>query len=184
MVSEAPMYMSPEQTRGRDVDKQTEHLGFRLASCSRCSPRERPFGGAATDTFSRILEHEPRLVPVASGSAPAAARKLLKRCLEKDLSRRVRDIGDARLELEDVQSLSGVLRRTSPGDERLQSRAWQGGTSLQSSLRRLVGAMAVTWLLQTRQPSPPNPLRKRSVQPCDKDSTAPTQRHDFAKNGR
>ena len=117
------MYMSPEQTRGRDVDKRTDIWAFGCVLFEMLS-RERPFeGDTATDTFSRILEHEPdwSLLPPAT---PAAARKLLKRCLEKDLSRRLRDIGDARLELEDVQSLSPASSGASPGDERLQSRAW------------------------------------------------------------
>ena len=100
-----PMYMSPEQTRGRGVDKRTDIWAFGCVLFEMLS-RQRPFESeTATDTFARILEHEPdwSLLPPTT---PAAARKLLKRCLEKDLSRRLRDIGDARLELEDAQSLS------------------------------------------------------------------------------
>ena len=106
-----PAYMSPEQTRGQGVDKRTDIWAFGCVLFEMLSGR-RPFeGNTATDTFARILEHEPdwSVLPAAT---PDAARKLLKRCLEKDLSRRLRDIGDARLELEDVHSLgSGFVRR-------------------------------------------------------------------------
>jgi serine/threonine-protein kinase len=87
-----PMYMSPEQTRGRGVDKRTDIWAFGCVLFEMLS-RKRPFeGDTATDTFARILEHEPdwSLLPPTT---PPAARKLLKRCLEKDLSRRLRDIG-------------------------------------------------------------------------------------------
>jgi serine/threonine protein kinase len=153
-----PMYMSPEQTRGRGVDKRTDIWAFGCVLFEMLS-RQRPFESeTATDTFARILEHEPdwSLLPPTT---PAGARKLLKRCLEKDLSRRLRDIGDARLELEDAQSLSpGSLG--SAGDDQLQSRAWHRWRTLAAVASAFIvgAAIAVVWLLQTRQSSLPNPL--------------------------
>ena len=76
--------MSPEQTRGRGVDKRTDIWAFGCVLFEMLSG-QRPFESeTATDTFARILEHEPdwSLLPPTT---PAAARKLLKRCLEKDL---------------------------------------------------------------------------------------------------
>jgi hypothetical protein len=152
------MYMSPEQTRGRGVDKRTDVWAFGCVLFEMLS-RQRPFESeTATDTFARILEHEPdwSLLPPTT---PAAARKLLKRCLEKDLSRRLRDIGDARLSSEDAQSLSPGSSG-SAGDDQLQSRAWHRWRTLAAvGSAFIVGAAtAVVWLLQTRQSSPPNPL--------------------------
>jgi eukaryotic-like serine/threonine-protein kinase len=103
-----PAYMSPEQTRGQGVDKRTDIWAFGCVLFEMLCGR-RPFEGTtATDTFARILEHDPdwSLLPAVT---PESVRKLLKRCLEKDLSRRLRDIGDARLELEDAQA-AGPLR--------------------------------------------------------------------------
>ena len=154
-----PMYMSPEQTRGRGVDKRTDIWAFGCVLFEMLS-RQRPFESeTATDTFARILEHEPdwSLLPPTT---PAAARKLLKRCLEKDLSRRLRDIGDARLELEDAQSaLPGVVRtrQVTIGCSPAPGSRWRTPAAVASAF--IVGAaIAVVWLLQTRQSSPPNPL--------------------------
>jgi eukaryotic-like serine/threonine-protein kinase len=94
-------YMSPEQARGKAVDKRTDIWAFgcvlyeMLAGCRAFS------GDTATDAIAAILEREPRWnrLPAAT---PTAVRHLLRRCLEKDPKRRLRDIGDARIELEET----------------------------------------------------------------------------------
>src|SRR5262245_28143401 len=93
-------YMSPEQARGKAVDKRTDIWAFgcvlyeALTGC-------RAFAAETTsDTIAKILEHEPDWNRLPEG-IPAALRLLLRRCLEKDSARRLRDIGDARIELED-----------------------------------------------------------------------------------
>jgi serine/threonine protein kinase/Tol biopolymer transport system component len=150
-----PAYMSPEQTRGQAVDKRTDLWAFGCVVFEMLSGR-RPFDGkTATDTFARILEHEPDWSVLPAGT-PDAARKLLKRCLEKDVSRRLRDIGDARLELEDVHSLV-----TSPATvAEARSRSRFGWRTLAAVAAAFVGgvAMAGAWLLQTQKPTLPNPL--------------------------
>ena len=151
-----PAYMSPEQARGREVDKRTDIWSFGCVLFEMLSGR-RPFaGGTPTDTFARILEHEPdwSALPAAT---PEAARKLLKRCLEKDLARRLRDIGDARLELEDAQSpapSSPSLARHG----RAQARGrWRTAVIIAAAL--VVGAAgAAVGLLQARRPAGQNPL--------------------------
>ena len=67
----------------------------------RCSPVARLFlGPTVTDTLAAILEREPKwdTLPAAT---PPVIRRLLQRCLEKDPTRRLRDIADARMEIED-----------------------------------------------------------------------------------
>ena len=152
-----PAYMSPEQTRGREVDKRTDIWSFGCVLFEMLSGR-RPFeAGTPTDTFARILEHEPdwSVLPAAT---PDAARKLLKRCLEKDLSRRLRDIGDARLELEDAQS-PAAARAGSPGAEGRVHARGRRRTAMMVAAAFVVGAVAgAVGLLQTRRPALPNPL--------------------------
>ena len=96
-----PGYMSPEQARGLRVDKRTDIWAFGCVLFEMLTGR-RPFEGATpTDTLARILEREPNW-SLLNPATPDAVRKLLRRCLEKDLSRRMRDIGDARLELDEA----------------------------------------------------------------------------------
>ena len=100
-------YMSPEQARGRSVDKRTDIWAFGCVLFEMLTGRN-PFGGdTVSDTIAGILEREPdwRLLPEAT---PATIRRLLQRCLEKDLKRRLHDIADARLEIDDASSASGT----------------------------------------------------------------------------
>ena len=67
-------------------------------------------GDTLSDTIASILQGEPdwRALPETT---PAGIRRLLRRCLEKDPARRLRDIGDARIEIEDVLAVRLPLRR-------------------------------------------------------------------------
>ena len=103
-------YMSPEQARGKPVDKGTDIWAFGCVLYEMLSGR-RPFAGETTsDTIAAILEREPELAGLPDGT-PATLRTLVRRCLEKDPKRRLHDIGDARLELEELSAGSAPLRQ-------------------------------------------------------------------------
>jgi TolB-like protein/Tfp pilus assembly protein PilF len=113
----------------------------------------RPFAGETTsDTIAAILEREPELAGLPDGT-PATLRTLVRRCLEKDPKRRLHDIGDARLELEE---LSAGVRSSSAGAIEAE-RDRIGGTEARRStdeVRPEDGAPArrtkrrrVTWVL-------------------------------------
>ena len=92
-------YMSPEQARGRVVDRRADiwSLGCVLYECL---TGKRAFDGeTASDVMAKVLEREPdwKALPART---PPRVRDLLERCLEKDPKRRLKDSGDARLELE------------------------------------------------------------------------------------
>jgi Tol biopolymer transport system component len=93
-------YMSPEQARGHLVDRRTDIWAFGCVLYEMLTGRT-PFGRATlSDTIAAILEREPdwSLLPAVT---PAAASRLLHRCLDKDARRRQRDIGDALHEIDD-----------------------------------------------------------------------------------
>ncbi|MHC4427278.1 MAG: protein kinase domain-containing protein [Planctomycetota bacterium] len=94
-----PGYMSPEQVRGMSVDKRTDNFAFGCVLYE-CLAGRRAFGGqTTTDSTAAILEREPdwSALPAAT---PPTIQLLLRRCLQKDRRRRLRDIGDARIELD------------------------------------------------------------------------------------
>jgi len=94
-------YMSPEQTRGLPVTRQADVWAFGAVLYEMLSGRPAFSGETAADIFVSILERTPDwdALPPAT---PAAIRALLRRALEKDVRRRLRDIGDARIEIEEV----------------------------------------------------------------------------------
>lgn len=96
-----PAYMSPEQARGVRTDKRTDIWAFGCVLYELLTG-QRPFGGDRTsDVVARILEREPAFDALPSDT-PAPIRRLLRRCLQKEPQDRLRDIGDARLELSDA----------------------------------------------------------------------------------
>ena len=96
-------YLSPEQARGKIVDRRTDIWSFGCLLWE-CLTGKLAFDGeTVSDTIAKILEREVdwSALPPAT---PAALRALLARCLEKDPKRRLRDIGDARLALEELKA--------------------------------------------------------------------------------
>ena len=89
-------YMSPEQARGKPVDKRADIWAFGCVLYE-CLSGKPPFAGeTVTDTLAAVIKAEPewRAIPDAVGPR---VRELLRRCLQKDPSLRLRDIGDSRI---------------------------------------------------------------------------------------
>jgi len=87
-------YMSPEQARGQSVDKRADIWAFGCVLFEMLT-HARPFPGKTTsDSIAAILEREPDWSALPRDLAPNL-RRLLERCLQKDLRQRLRDIGDA-----------------------------------------------------------------------------------------
>ena len=97
--------MSPEQSRGHSVDKRGDIWAFGCVLYEMLSGRVAFAGETASDIVVKILEHEPdwSLLPEAT---PPVIRRLLLRCLTKDPKQRLRDIGDARIDLDAVDEAS------------------------------------------------------------------------------
>jgi eukaryotic-like serine/threonine-protein kinase len=94
-------YMAPEQARGKTVDKRADIWSFGCVLYELLTGR-RAFGGADIgETLAFVITKEPEwsALPV---DVPAAIRRLLRRCLEKDRNRRFADIADVRLDIEDA----------------------------------------------------------------------------------
>jgi TolB-like protein/Tfp pilus assembly protein PilF len=110
MILGTASYMSPEQARGQAVDKRTDIWAFGCVLYEMLTAR-RAFGGATlSDVMARVLEREPDWSILPEGLA-SPVRRLLERCLDKDPRRRLRDIGEARVEIDRVSAARPSLRR-------------------------------------------------------------------------
>jgi serine/threonine protein kinase len=96
-----PAYMSPEQARGQAVDKRTDIWAFGCLLYELLTARRAFRGETLTNTIAAILEREPDWQDLPR-STPTQIRDLLRRCLQKDRQRRMRDIGDVRVEIEEA----------------------------------------------------------------------------------
>jgi Tol biopolymer transport system component len=107
-------YMSPEQARGEPVDGRTDIWAFGCVVYELITGRRAFVGRSATDVLAAVIRAEPdwRALP---DDTPDAVRRLLDRCLRKDVQRRLRSIADARLELDDARlpapQATGNVRR-------------------------------------------------------------------------
>jgi serine/threonine-protein kinase len=116
-------YMSPEQARGKAVDRRTDIWAFGVVLYELLTGQALfASGGTLSDTIAAVMTREPDW-SVLPKDTPPHVRRLLRRCLCKDAKNRLRDIGDARLALEEGgdATLEGVpqtppnrLRRALP----------------------------------------------------------------------
>ena len=155
-------YMSPEQARGKPVDKRTDIWAFGCVLYEMLTARPAFRGETSSDTIAAILEHEPDW-SAPTAPTPPSIQRLLRHCLEKDPKRRLRDIGDARPDIEEAFSSqvapggAAALERPSPARLTAAARprrlAWGAAAA-----GLLVIASAVAWQLQRSEYFWRNPL--------------------------
>jgi len=112
-------YMSPEQTRGTAVDKRTDIWSYGVVLFEMLSGKHLFDEETVSDTLAAVLRADIDWTTLPA-ETPPNVRKLLRVCLERDRKQRLRDIGDARIQLEDKAtspaiSLPVVVRRNSWG---------------------------------------------------------------------
>ncbi|MCL4819664.1 MAG: protein kinase [Vicinamibacteria bacterium] len=91
-------YMSPEQARGKAVDKRADIWAFGVVLYEMLTGRRLFAGETVSDVVANVLKGDVDLAALPA-SAPARLRGLIERCLERDPKLRLRDVGEARLEL-------------------------------------------------------------------------------------
>jgi hypothetical protein len=134
------VYISPEQARGKPVDKRSDIWAFGCVLYEMLTGRRVFEGEDVTEVLARLLEHQPDLAQLPSHTPPPV-RRLIQRCLEKDPKRRLRDIGDARLELE-----SAAVDQTAHADPVVKTNAFvvpRWGAWLTAAILVALGVAAV-----------------------------------------
>jgi Tol biopolymer transport system component len=134
-------YMGPEQARGQAVDERTDIWAFGCVLFEMLTGSRAFLRATVTDTLAAIVGAEPDWTKLPR-ETPAAVQRLLRRCLQKDLRRRLHDIADARIELEEVIAAPEEAAVAQP------SRRWSRGPLLAGLLA--IAAIALLWAARDR----------------------------------
>jgi eukaryotic-like serine/threonine-protein kinase len=145
LLGTAP-YMSPEQARGQPVDKRTDIWAFGCVLYEMLTGRAAFSGATTSDTIASVLQRDPDWAQLPA-STPDQLRRLVHRCLQKDPQLRLRDIGDARFDLDEPSAAEGV-RNNRAVAERARSTWLVLGTLL------VVAAVAAMLAWQLKPPAP------------------------------
>ncbi len=165
-------YMSPEQARGKAVDRRTDIWAFGCVLYEMLSGRRAFEGETVSDVLAAVLTRDAdwRALPA---STPRRIRDLLRRCLQKDPDRRLHDVADARLEIDEAAA-------EPPGDAGADApvaapaRGKRLGILAATALASAVIAAVATWGLARR----PGALRPLAVEGLSR-ITPPTGRAEW-----
>jgi Tol biopolymer transport system component len=119
-------YMSPEQARGRTVDRRTDVWAFGCVLYEMLAGRSAFGGETVAETLAAVLRGEPDWSALPAGTAPGVV-SVLRRCLEKDPRRRLHDVSDARLLLDEARAETpahGNARTATPRPLWREALAW------------------------------------------------------------
>jgi Tol biopolymer transport system component len=144
MILGTPGYMAPEQARGLPVDKRVDIWAFGVVLYEMLTGATLFRGDTMTDVMAAVVREEPNLTRV-----PASVRAVLRKCLEKDPKRRLRDIADAMLLLEAPPEPAAASGRVS----RSHWLAWGVAAAL------LVGFVTVLAVRLRESPPQSSPVR-------------------------
>ena len=128
-------YMSPEQARGLKVDKRADVWAFGCVLYEMVTKRVAFEGETVSDTIAAILGQDVDWNALPS-SAPQSVRRLLHRCLAKDVTRRLRDIGDAKLDLAEASE-------PVPSEANRRRSSWVGRVGWIPAFGAVLGALAI-----------------------------------------
>jgi Tol biopolymer transport system component len=145
MILGTAAYMSPEQARGKAVDKRADIWAFGVVLYEMLTGRMAFAGETVSDTLAAVLRADVDWKRLPAG-VPPKVRLLLQRCLERDLKKRLRDIGDAWMELDapEEPSVAPVAR----------TRKWWLFCAAALAIGAIAGAGWVLW----RTPPAPRPV--------------------------
>ena len=141
-------YMSPEQARGRTIDKRVDIWAFGCVLFEMLTAHRAFPGEDMTDTIVAVVTAEPDWNALPA-STPARVRELLARCLAKDPKQRLHDIADARLEIDQAMRPGGTSTSTAaihatPVAPHARSRAWRAVPWALAAIATLVAAVAIS----------------------------------------
>jgi Tol biopolymer transport system component len=142
-------YMSPEQARGKPADKRSDIWAFGCVLWEMLTGKRLFHGETVSDTLAAVLRADIEWEALPAGTPPAI-RRLLERCLERDPKRRLRDVGEARITMEEAPaSLIGIRAETTVGV--VSGRAGRGRMMAWALAGAALGAGLVVGVAAMRQ---------------------------------
>ena len=149
-------YMSPEQARGKPVDKRSDIFSFGCVLYEMLAGAQAFAGETVTDSLGAVLHREPNWALLPTGTPPRV-RELLSHCLAKDRRSRLRDVGDARLEIE--RAVAGHEWTSAVAPAPAGKRPWLAPLATACAVAVLAGGAG--WLLGARSRAPRRARRRR-----------------------
>ena len=145
--------MAPEQARGKTVDKRADIWSFGCVLFEMLSGRRAFAGTDISDTLSLVIGNNPDWTALPL-EPPAPIVRILRQCLHKDRSRRLADIADARLAIDEALSAPAEFGDTEGGTR--SGHPPRGGARCRGSSRRQVevrsGSCSLSGLRRERRP--------------------------------
>jgi serine/threonine protein kinase len=161
-------YMSPEQARGKTVDRRADIWAFGCVLYEMLTGHAAFSGNDVTDILADVIRSEPEW-----GSVPVQMRPLLQRCLQKDPHRRFRDIGDVRLDLEEISANQEEMPSPSTAASEPRTKIWVALLWIAAILVFSAVTGMVTWNL--KKSDPPRIARFYWQVPKEQQFTDPTK---------
>ncbi|MEO5897509.1 MAG: protein kinase [Vicinamibacterales bacterium] len=146
-------YMSPEQARGSRADKRSDIWAFGAVLYEMLSGARLFNTDGLSDTLAAVLRQDIDWAAIPE-TTPPRVRRLMARCLERDVSRRLRDIGEARIVLEDPDAVR--MKAASVAAAQPRSRPWERRaipSVLSAVLAAVLAGITVWYLTRARAPS-------------------------------
>jgi serine/threonine protein kinase len=145
-------YMSPEQARGKEVDKRADIWAFGVVLFEMLTGESLFSGEDVSSTLARVLEREPDFSSLPSKMNPKV-RDILKNCLQKDTKNRFHDIADIRLDLQDILSdPDSILISESPASEPLSKKRSSAACIAITAILSVLVSGFVVWKLKPVEP--------------------------------
>ena len=155
MILGTAAYMSPEQAKGRPVDKRADVWAFGTVLFEMLVGRRAFEGEDVSDTLANVLKQEPEWDRVPA-DVPPHVRQVIRRCLQKDRKQRISDIQDVRLAL--AGAFDTTATQTTPAAP-VEQPAWRRALPVAAAL--VVGGLVVGLTAWSVWPTPPSPTVTR-----------------------
>ncbi len=155
MILGTAAYMAPEQAKGKQVDRRADIWAFGCVLFEMLSGKQPFEGETISDLLAAVIRGEPEWTDLPE-KTPPAIKKLIRRCLVKDPKQRLRDIGDARIAIE--ETLAGTTTDAEAGIAGARIAESTNASRLRRAMPWALGVVAVLfggaagWLLLRPQP--------------------------------